>query len=154
MNIDKNWNLPSYLHLVYIYIVSEYMYIYIVNATIRFYSNISIDVSIYLSIYLSTYTYLSFSLSSELMQKSAPGAAATVSQLQQLSVSWRFFCRCILMHMHVPGSNQIVEKCVFWKALVVFHWHVWTAVRIRNQRHPLDEIWTYVKKQSCYLYKI
>ena len=89
-----------------------------------------IYLSTHLSTYLSTYrsiclpTYLSFSLSSELMQKSAPGAAATVSQLQQLSVSWRFFCRCSLMHMHVPGSNQIVEKCVFWKALVVFHSHV------------------------------
>ena len=138
MNIDKNWNLPSYLHLVYIYIVSEYIYMYIYiyckcnNQILQHYIYPPIYLLIYLSIYLSTYTYLSFSLSSELMQKSAPGAAATVSQLQQLSVSWRFFCRCILMHMHVPGSNQIAEKSVFWKALVVFQSHVWTAVRIRN----------------------
>ena len=45
-------------------------------------------------------------LSSERMQTLFP-------VLQQLSVSLRFFCRCILMHTHVPGRNQTVGKRVF-----------------------------------------
>ena len=107
--------------------------------------------STHLSTYLSTYrsiclpTYLSFSLSSELMQKSASGVAATASQLQQLSVSWRFFADAVWCICTCPEATKLWKNVFFWKALVVFHSHVWTAVRIRNQRHPLDEIWTYVK---------
>ena len=159
MNIDKNWNLPSYLHLVYIYIVSEYMYIYIyckcnnqilqqyIYPPIYLLIYLLIDLSVYLPIYLSLYLANWCRNRLPVLQQ----LSVSCSNCQSVGVSFADAVWCICT---CPEATKLWKNVFFWKALVVFHSHVWTAVRIRNQRHPLDEIWTYVKKQSCYLYKI
>ena len=68
--------------------------------------------------------------------------SVSCSNCQSVGVSFADAVWCICT---CPEATKLWKNVFFWKALVVFHSHVWTAVRIRNQRHPLDEIWTYVK---------